>query len=96
MGISCQDFQKLPEKFGTEKRCKTSPRNRMPCFADLVGITLLADSFLRTLPTYFPRVCLPTPFAAVLMFFQPFTTSTCPGSANYNKPAPSGFAAGTV
>ena len=72
------------------------PRDRLICFADFVGMTLLALLFLLPLPTCFLRVCLPTPFAAVLKFFLPVTTSANSGRANSNKSAPTRLAAGTI
>ena len=80
-----------------------SLRDRLNCFADFVGMTLLALLFLlppvllRLLsPNCFLRVCLPTLFAAVLKFFLPLTTSAISGTANSNKSAPTRFAAGTI
>ena len=71
-------------------------RNRLICFADFVGTTLLALRFLLPLPNCFLKVCPPTLFAAVLMFFLPLTTSAISGTANSNKSAPTRFAAGTI
>ena len=73
-----------------------SPRDRPICFAEYVGLTLLAVLFLQLLPNCFLRVCLPTPFEAVLKFFLPPTTSAISGTANSNKSASSHFAAGTI
>ena len=74
---------------------KISLRDRLVCFADFVGMTLLACRtlmapflFLLPLPNCFLSVCLPTLFAAVLKFFLPQTTSASPGTANSNKSAP--------
>ena len=47
-------------------------------------------------PNCFLKVCLPTPFAAVLKFFLPLTSSAISGTANSNKSAPTRFAAGTI
>ena len=74
-----------------------SLRDRLICFADFAGMTLLALRFLRLpSPNCFLRVCLPTLFAAVLKFFLPLTTFTISGSENSNKSAPTSFAAGTM
>ena len=80
-----------------------SLRYRLICFADFVGMTLLALLFLLPpvllrLPSSncFLKVCLPTLFAAVLIFFLPITTSAISGTANSNKSAPTCFAAGTI
>ena len=75
---------------------KMSLQDRLTCFADFVGMTLLARLFLLPLPNCFLRVCLPTLFAAVLMFFLPLTTSAISGTANSNKSAPRRFATGTI
>ena len=89
---------------------KMSLRERLICFADVVGMTLLALLFLlppcRTptalfhlrlpSPNCFLKVCLPTLFAAVLIFFLPLTTSAISGTANSNKSPPTRFAAGTT
>ena len=80
-------------------------RDRLICFADFVGMTLLAVLFLLPpvrlrlrcpSPNCFLKVCLPTLFAAVLIFFLPLTTSAISGTANSNKSAPTRFAAGTM
>ena len=73
-----------------------SLRDRLICFADFVGLTLLAVLFLLPLPKGFLRVCLLPFFAAILKLFLPVTTSAISGTANYNKSAPTGFAAGTI
>ena len=75
---------------------KMSLRDRLICFADFVGMPLLAVFFLLPLPNCFLRVCLPTLFAAVLKFFLPLTTSAISGTANSNKSAPTRFTAGTI
>ena len=75
---------------------KMSLRDRLICFAEFVGMTLLAVFFLLPLPNCFPRVCLPTIFADVLKFFLPLTTSAISGGAILNKSAPKRFAAGTI
>ena len=59
-------------------------------------MTLLAVLFLLPLPNCFLRVCLPTPFAAVMKFLPPLTTSAVSGTANSNKSAPTRFAAATI
>ena len=85
-------------------------RDRLICFVDFVGMTLLAVPFL--LPPFLPptapfrlrlpspncflKVCLPTLFAAVLKFFLPLRTSAISGTENLNKSAPTRFAAGTI
>ena len=75
---------------------KMSLRDRLICFADAVGMTLLALSFLLRLPNCFLKVCRTTLFADVLIFFLPLTTSEISGIANSNKSAPTRFAAGTI
>ena len=75
---------------------KMSLRDRLICFADFVGITLLAVLFLLPLHGCFLRVCLATLSAAVLIFFLPLTTSAISGTATYNKSTPTRFAAGTI
>ena len=70
--------------------------DRLVCFADFLGMTLLAFLILLPLPNSFLRVCLPTLFAAVLKFFLPLTIPTSFGTANSNKSAPTRFAAGTI
>ena len=82
---------------------KMSVRDRLDCFADFVGLKLLACRtpmvpflFLVLLTNCLLRVCLPTLFAAVLKFFLPLTTSAISGTANSNKSAPTRFAAGTM
>ena len=71
-----------------------SLRDRLIYFADFVGMTLLALFFLLPLTNCLLRVCIPTLFAAVLIFLLPQTTSAF--SANSNKLAPTRFAAGTI
>ena len=73
-----------------------SLRDRLICFADFVGMTLLVVLFLLPLPNWFLSVCLPTLFAAVLKFFLPLTTSAISDTANSNESAPIRFAAGTI
>ena len=68
-------------------------RDRLFCFADFVGITLLALLFLLPLPIWFPSICLTTLFAAVLNLFLPLKTSAYSGKANSNKSTPTRFAA---
>ena len=88
---------------------KMSLRDRVICFADFAGMTLLfclpyANSlppmapflFLQPVPNCFPRVCLRTIFAAVLKVFLPLTTSANSGTATSNKSAPTRFADGTI
>ena len=75
---------------------KMSLRDRLICFADFVGMTLLAVLFLLPPPNCFHRVCLPTLFAAVLIFFLPLTTTAISGTANFNKSAPTRFTTGTI
>ena len=74
---------------------KMSLRDRLICFADFVGMTLLAVLFLLPLPNCFLKVCFPTLFAAVLKFL-PLTTSAISGTANSYKSAPTPLAAGTI
>ena len=82
---------------------KMSLRDRVTYFADFVGMTLFAFRFLLPpvrlrlpSPTCFLKVCLPTLFAAVLIFFVPLTTSAISSTANSNKSAPTRFAVGTI
>ena len=78
--------------------------DRLLCFADFVGMTLLAFRFLPPVrlrlpspsPNCFLRVRLPTLFAAVLKFFLPLTTCAISGTANSNKSAATRFANGTM
>ena len=72
-----------------------SPRDRLLCFADFLGMTLLVVLFLLTLSNWFLRVSLPIFFAAVLKFFVPPKTSANTGAAISNKSAPTRFAART-
>ena len=73
-----------------------SLHDRLICFADFVGMTPLALRFLLPLPNCFLKVCLPTLFAAVWIFFLPLTTSAISSTANSNKSAPTRFTAGTI
>ena len=75
---------------------KMSVRDRLVCFADFVGMILLAVLFLLPLPNCFLKVCLPTLFAAVLEFNLSLTTSASSSAAIFNKSATTGFAAGTI
>ena len=82
---------------------KISLRDRLICFADFAGMTLLALFFLLPLvllrlssPKCFLKVCLPTLFAAVLIVFPPLTTSAISDTANSNKSAHTPFAAETT
>ena len=59
--------------------------DRLVCFADFFGMTLLAVVFLLPLSNSHLRVCLPTVFAAVLKFFLPLTTSTTSGATNLQE-----------
>ena len=71
-------------------------RDRLICFADFVGLTLLAVLFLLTPLNCFLNICLPTLFAAVLKFFLPLTSSAISGATNSKKLAPTSFAAETI
>ena len=75
---------------------KISPPDRLISFSDSVWITLLAVLLLLPLPNCILRVCLRTPFAAVLKFFLPLTSSAISITANSNKSAPMHLAAGTI
>ena len=82
---------------------KVSLRDQLKCFADFVGMPLLALRFLLpavrlrlTSPNCFLKVCPPTLFSAVLIFFLSLTTSPISGSAKSNKSATTRFAAGTI
>ena len=70
--------------------------DRLVCFADFFGMTLLALLFLLPLQNCFFGVCLPTLFAAVLNFFLLLTTSAISGTANSTKTAFTRFAAETI
>ena len=73
-----------------------SHRDPFFCYAEFVGITLLAVLFLLALPNRFLKVCVPTLSAAFLKINLPLTTSAISGAANYNNSAPTRFAAGTI
>ena len=73
-----------------------SLRGRLVCFADFIGMILLAVLFLLPLPNCFPRVCPQTIFAAVWKISLPLTTTAVSGAANSNKSAPTRVAAGTI
>ena len=73
-----------------------SLHDRLICFVDFVGKTLLAVLFLLPLPNCFLRVRPSTLFAAVWNIFLPLTTSAISGAANSNKSAPLRFAAETI
>ena len=75
---------------------KMSFRDQLICFADFVGMILLAVLFLLLSPSCFFIVFFPTFFATVLKFFLPLTTSATSGTTNSNKSAPTRFAAGTI
>ena len=83
--------------------CKNVSPRPTDFFADIVQMTLIALRFLLPAvrvrlpsPNCFLKVCLPTLFAAVLLFFLPLTTSAICGTANSYKSAPTRFAAGTI
>ena len=73
-----------------------SLRDRLVCFAEFAGTSLLAVIFLQSLSNFFLKVCPPTLFAAVFNFFCPLETSAISGAANSNKSAPRSFVAGTI
>ena len=75
---------------------KMSHHDQLVCFADFVGMILLAVFFLLPLTYCFLKVCLPTLSAAALNFFPALTTSVISGAANSNKSAPTHFAAGRI
>ena len=77
--------------FVTISRC-----DQLACFADCVGMILLAFSLLLPLPTCFLRVCVLKLFAAVLNFFLQLITSAISGAATSNISAPTHFAALTI
>ena len=52
---------------------KKSPHDRLPGFANFVGMTLLAVHFPLQPPNCFLKVCVPEIFAAILKFFVPLT-----------------------
>ena len=71
---------------------KMSPRDRLDCLVDFVGMTFLC--LLRLLsPNCFVKVFFPTLFAAVLKDFQPLKSSPISGAANSNKSPSMRFAA---
>ena len=69
---------------------KMSLRDRLACLVAFVGMTLLC---LLQLHNCFFKVCLPTPFAAVLKFFLPLISSPNFGAANSNQSALTPFEA---
>ena len=71
-------------------------RDRLVCFADFVGMNLLALPFLVPLSKCSLRVFVRTPFAAVLNLFLPLTTYAISGAANSMKSATTRFAAVTI
>ena len=73
---------------------KMSFRERLICFSDFVGMTLVAVLFLLPKPNFFLEVCLTTLLATVLNFVLPVITSAISGAAKSNKSAPMRFAAG--
>ena len=75
---------------------KMSRRDRLICFADFVGMTLLAVLSLPPLPNSFFKICPPTSFAAVFNFFLPLLTSAIFDGPYSNESAPTRFAAGTI
>ena len=75
---------------------KMSLRDRLICFTDFVGMTLLAVLFLLPRPKCFLIVCPPTLHAAVLKFFLQLTTSAHSGKEKSNKSAPTRFVAETI
>ena len=79
-----------------EMFAKMSLCDRLICFADFVGMILLALPLLLPLPNCFLSVCFPTLFAADSIYFLTLTTSAISGSANSKKSAPTRFAAGTI
>ena len=74
---------------------KMSLRDRLDCLVDLGGMILLCLLRLPS-PNCFLMVCFPTLFAADLKDFLPLITSPISGTADYNKSAPTRFAAGTT
>ena len=64
---------------------RRSPRDRLVCLAEFVGINLLAVLLLLPMTKCFLRVCLPTLIAALLKFFLPLTVSAVSGAASSNK-----------
>ena len=70
-------------------------RDQLFCFADFVGLTVLADRFLLPQASYFLS-CSPTFFAAVSKVFLPLTTSAISCPADSNKLEPTLLGAGTT
>ena len=62
--------------------------DQLVCFADFAGMTLFALFFLLPLFNCFLRVCLLTPFAAVLKSFLPPITSAISDRRNSNNQHP--------
>ena len=87
--------KKIPYDYW-ETFVRVSLRDRLDCFADFVGMRLLAVLLLLPLPNIFLNVCLPTLFAAVWKCFLPLTRSAFSGIAKCNKSASTHFAAETI
>ena len=71
---------------------KLSLRDQLVCFAEYVGKILHAVVFLLPLHNFFLRVCLPTTFTAVLIFFLPLMTCEISRAAILKKSTPTIFA----
>ena len=75
---------------------KKTLRDRLVCLADFVEMILLTVVFLRSLPNFFLKVCLPTLFAPVSNFLLPVATSAVSSAAISSNSEPTQFAAGTI
>ena len=102
MGLSLQDFHKLPQKVSTEIYstwlsrifCKNVSSRPTDLFCRFCWNDSARAPFLATTTQLFLRVCLPTLFAAVLEIVLQLTTSAISGTANSNKSAPARFQMG--
>ena len=77
MGFSLLCSHELPQKVDIKKYmssfvrivAKISVHDRLVCFADFVRMNVLGVIFLLPLPNCYFRNCIPTLFAAFLIFF---------------------------
>ena len=70
-----------------------SPRDRLVCLVDFVGMTLLC---LLPLPNCIFEVCLPTVYASFLKHYLPITFSAISGPTVSIKSSPTRLAAETT
>ena len=89
----------LSKKLGSHNQVATlvkmSLQDGMLRLLDLVGITLLAESFLPPPKSCFLRKCTTTSLSPDSMFFLPLTTSALSVTVDSTMSAPTGLAAGT-